>query len=204
MTMLHPFSTSRESILPVWSTSNQQAHLSNSATCATDLFVLLHGMLFTNIQLDNFAGMLAHFLERLEMEGDNIKEHEWIMMGIMNLGVVLEYGRASGVICRSGGLGTRESSSLGGGSIRVIVKKPTTVIEDDDTKMDIDSNNDSKLSGRIQTLPSTSEADKASGSYANSHQKAYSIFQVDTQPIYNHNSDFPHHYHQTSYLTLYS
>lgn len=61
--------------------------------------LLLHGMLFTNIQLKNFTGMLTHFLKRLKMECDNIKEREWIMMGIINLGAMLEYGRASGIIC---------------------------------------------------------------------------------------------------------
>jgi hypothetical protein len=35
---------------------------------AADLFVLLHQMLFTNIQFDDFIGILARFLERLEIE----------------------------------------------------------------------------------------------------------------------------------------
>ena len=131
--------------------------------------------------------------------------------------------------------------------------------------MDINGNNDSKISGRFQTSPTTSEADEASGSYANeypasfklvaqitfamlsyivavlvavldslgfrsdsmyihiiaytsttissvahtqhpqeSHQKAYSIFQANTQPIHHHSSDFPGHHHQTSCLTLHS
>ena len=98
MMTLHPFLTLRESILPIWSTINQQTQLLDPSTCATDLFVLLHGMLFTNIQLDDFMGMLACYLERLEMEGDSVEEHEWMMMGVINLGAILEYGRASGVI----------------------------------------------------------------------------------------------------------
>ena len=48
MTTLHHFLTSRESILPIWSTTNQQTRLSNPSTCATDLFDLLHGMLIYN------------------------------------------------------------------------------------------------------------------------------------------------------------
>ena len=48
MTTLHPFPTSRESILPIWSTTNQQTRLSNPSTCTTDLFNLLHGMLIYN------------------------------------------------------------------------------------------------------------------------------------------------------------
>ena len=182
ITTLHPFLTSRESIFPVWFTSNQQACLSNPATCTTNLFVL-HGMVFTNIQLNDFAGMLAHFLERLEIEGDDIEEHKWIMMRIMNLGAVLEYGRASGIIHLSGGLGMRESSSLGGVGLRVVVKNPTTIIKDKDTKMDIGSNDNSKLFGRIQTSPATSEADKASGSYANKYPASFKLAALITFTI---------------------
>jgi protein SMG6 len=36
---------------------------------ALDLFVLLHGMLFTNIQLGEFTPTLARFIIRLEIEG---------------------------------------------------------------------------------------------------------------------------------------
>jgi protein SMG6 len=35
-------------------------------------------MLFTNIQLDNFLPTLAHFIERIEIEG--AEECEWVMM----------------------------------------------------------------------------------------------------------------------------
>lgn len=35
----------------------------------TELFVHMHGMLFTNIQLDDFKPMLARFQEKLLIEG---------------------------------------------------------------------------------------------------------------------------------------
>lgn len=47
-------------------------------------------MPFTNIQLRDFPGTLARFLERLKMEGEGVEEREWIMMGIVDLGAVLE------------------------------------------------------------------------------------------------------------------
>jgi protein SMG6 len=50
-------------------------------------------MVFTNVQLDDFAGTLAHFLGRLEMEGEGIEERKWVMMGVVNLGALLDYGR---------------------------------------------------------------------------------------------------------------
>ena len=46
----------------------------------TELFVLLHGMLFTNIQLDDFKPVLDRFMERLRLEG--AEEREWIMMAV--------------------------------------------------------------------------------------------------------------------------
>ena len=109
------------------------------------------------------------------MEGDNIEEREWIMMGIINLGAILEYGRASGVIRRSGGLGTREGPNIGGAVVRVVMKKPTAIVQDDNTRMDIDGVDDSKLSGRIQTSPATSEADEAAGSYTNEYPALFKL-----------------------------
>jgi hypothetical protein len=62
-------------------------------------------MLFTNIQLDDFSGTFAHFLERLEIEGEAIKERDWVMMATINLRAVLKYSWASGVIRRAGSFG---------------------------------------------------------------------------------------------------
>ncbi|KAH6867819.1 hypothetical protein BKA70DRAFT_1492558 [Coprinopsis sp. MPI-PUGE-AT-0042] len=78
MTTLHPFSTSCENVLPVWS-SAAQARRWLLAARASELFVLLHGILFTNIQLGDFQPSLARFIERLNIEG--AEEKEWIMMG---------------------------------------------------------------------------------------------------------------------------
>lgn len=135
MTTLHPFSTSRESVLPIWSAAAQQNRLSNPSTRAADLFVLLHGMVFTNIQLDDFAGTLARFLERLEMEGEGVEEREWVMMGVINLGALLEYGRASSLIRRAGGFeGVKEGTNLGSAGIKVMIKRATTIVEDEESK----------------------------------------------------------------------
>ena len=39
------------------------------------------------------------------MEGEGVRERGWVMMGIINLGAVLKYGRASSVVRRAGGFG---------------------------------------------------------------------------------------------------
>jgi protein SMG6 len=56
----------------------------------TELFVLLHGNLFTDIQLDDFAPTLSRFLKRLKIKGT--EECEWIMMAVTNIGAIMEYG----------------------------------------------------------------------------------------------------------------
>ena len=93
----------------------------------SDLFVLLHGMLFTNIQLDGFQATLARFMERLEIEG--AEEREWIMMGIINLCAVLEYGKPEGLVRRAWSYGTREP----GPGVRVMAKRA-----EEESKMDVD------------------------------------------------------------------
>lgn len=69
---------------------------------APELFILLHGMMFTNIQLDDFQGTLSRFVERLAIEG--AEEREWIMMATINIGAILEYGKVNGVLKRLGGV----------------------------------------------------------------------------------------------------
>lgn len=67
MITLHPFSTSREAVLPLWSQAAQSRRQAPDASL-TELFVLLHGMIFTNIQLDDFKGVLARFEEKLQID----------------------------------------------------------------------------------------------------------------------------------------
>ncbi|KAJ7172704.1 hypothetical protein C8R46DRAFT_1086975 [Mycena filopes] len=153
MTTLHPFMTSRESVLPMWSVTAQarralpEAHL-------TDLFVLLHGMLFTNIQLDDFQPTLARFIERLEIEG--AEEREWIMMAIVNICAVLEYGKPLGVLKKGGGVGTRDMSGASAVAMRVMAKRAQAEDDKDKDKMDVDEEGIQQ-----QTSPAMSEAEAA-------------------------------------------
>lgn len=68
MITTHPFDTSREAIQWMWS---GPAHARRQAPDAslTELFIHLHGMLLTKIQLDDFKPMLARFEEKLHIEG---------------------------------------------------------------------------------------------------------------------------------------
>jgi hypothetical protein len=66
MTSLHPFPTSRESILPPWSLAAQTKRSAPDASIP-DLFVPLHGMPCTNVQLDDFQPTLTRFIETLPL-----------------------------------------------------------------------------------------------------------------------------------------
>ncbi|KAJ4488214.1 hypothetical protein J3R30DRAFT_3654517 [Lentinula aciculospora] len=145
MVSLHPFPTSRENVLPVWSSDAQTRRQLPDARVPR-LFVLLHGMLFTNIQLDDFKPTFSRFMERLKLEG--AEEREWMMMAIINIGSLLEYGKVDGVLKRAGVLGTISSAP----TVSRIAKKEA---QRDDDKMDVDD--DSKF--RPDASPRLSEVD---------------------------------------------
>ncbi|KAI5124523.1 hypothetical protein M0805_003047 [Coniferiporia weirii] len=102
MTTLHPFPTSRESVLQIWSVSAQTRRALPDSR-ATELFMLLHGMLFTNVQLDDFLPTLARFMERLQLE--DAEERDWIMMAVINVTALLGYGKPTGFLRSTGGIG---------------------------------------------------------------------------------------------------
>ncbi|KAF7440905.1 hypothetical protein PC9H_001254 [Pleurotus ostreatus] len=100
MTALHPFLASREAgILPIWSAELQARRLLPGAG-VSDLFVLIHGMLFTASQLCDFETTLVRFLEKLAVDG--AEDKEWIMMAVVNIGAVLEYGKPEGTLKQAG------------------------------------------------------------------------------------------------------
>jgi protein SMG6 len=137
----NPFPTSRESVLAMFTPAAQARRIQPDARTA-DLFLLLHGMLFTHIQLDDFAPTHARFVERLSLEG--AEEREWIMMAMINLGAVLEYGRNDGAIRK-----TTFMAALGGRVQTASEQKVTAVVSrtedlkigdstEEEKKMDID------------------------------------------------------------------
>lgn len=143
MITLHPFSTSREAVLPLWSQAAQSRRQAPDASL-TELFMLLHGMIFTNIQLDDFKGVLARFEEKLQIEGDEVEEREWIMMAVINIGGILEYGRSTAILRRISGIMGRDTipgssaSPILNGKVKV-ARRPET----EEKRMDVDDEDES-------------------------------------------------------------
>jgi protein SMG6 len=104
----HSYETSRESILPLFDSALQSQRSLPEAT-AMDLFVRLHGMLFTKISLDSFPEVMSRFMERLEEDASldgvsrkaNVSQVDWMIMATVNIAAVLQYGAVSGVIRRA-------------------------------------------------------------------------------------------------------
>ncbi|KAG9124580.1 hypothetical protein FRC07_011057 [Ceratobasidium sp. 392] len=106
----HPFDTARESIQPLFSSDAQRARMRAADAGPVAQFVLILGLLFTRVQLDDFDTVLARFVERLEIEGASaVRESEWIMIAVCCVGAVLEFGRPDGVIKARGGLTQRSA-----------------------------------------------------------------------------------------------
>ncbi|CAA7257321.1 unnamed protein product [Cyclocybe aegerita] len=66
-----------------------QVRRQNPKACTSELFILLHGMLFTTIQLDGFKHALAHFIEHLKIKG--AEERVWIVITTINISTMLKY-----------------------------------------------------------------------------------------------------------------
>ncbi|ORX36586.1 hypothetical protein BD324DRAFT_580049 [Kockovaella imperatae] len=105
LVVTHEYATSRETILPLFD-SALQSQRSLPEAKAVDLFVRLHGMLFTKIDLDNFKPVMSRYMERLDEDArldhanrpTNISQVDWMIMASVNLAAMLQYGSPTGVI----------------------------------------------------------------------------------------------------------
>ncbi|KAH9842320.1 uncharacterized protein C8Q71DRAFT_876057 [Rhodofomes roseus] len=127
MITAHPYSTSREAILQIWSPAAQTCRQGPDAGVA-DLYIILHGMLFTHIQMDDFHGILDRFDEKLNIEVRSSRSATGIMMAVINLGAIFE----DVVSARARVSPAMAASSAG--KAKLMAKKA----EDNDRKMDVD------------------------------------------------------------------
>ena len=104
------------------------------------LFVHLHGILFTRVQLDDFEDVFSRFQERLQVvtacmgEGDEasgtaVTLSSWMMMATVNIASLLQYG-ADGVEQPSAAK-VPAGNTLEGGD--VAATKPTAILDSEQT-----------------------------------------------------------------------
>ncbi|SCZ89300.1 BZ3500_MvSof-1268-A1-R1_Chr9g10361 [Microbotryum saponariae] len=115
LTATHPYVSARESILPLFE-EEHQARRTQSDVRKAELFVHIHGMLFTKISLDDFDETLGRLLEKIREESVVIRmadgdwsalgsdasapfgDVEWFMIGVINISALLQYGAEDGVL----------------------------------------------------------------------------------------------------------
>ncbi|KAJ3717157.1 hypothetical protein C8R42DRAFT_744289 [Lentinula raphanica] len=148
MVSVRSFLNSRENVLPVWSPDAQARQAPDAKV--PELFVLLHGMLFTNIQLDDFRPTFSRFMECLALEG--AEERQWMMMAIINIGALFEYGKPNAVLKR-----TKLVNSSSAPVISRIAKKETSRNDD---KMDVDDESKPRLNGSPVMAESDTTSDE--------------------------------------------
>ncbi len=105
----HPFDTGREAMLEFFSPTMQQS-LSSPTSSASSLYLHIVGLLFTRIDLDQVRPNLGRFIERLELDHFAVAEHEWVMMAILGIGSILEFGKADAKVRKAGGLAGGDKS----------------------------------------------------------------------------------------------
>ena len=96
------FDLAKESILPLFSLAKQSSCYQPSST-APSIFLLMQGMLFTCIQLDDFQPTIAYFKECLQLEPLEVTKGEWVMMAMLNITSLVGYGKPGGAlrkVCR--------------------------------------------------------------------------------------------------------
>lgn len=94
----HEFPTARESILGLFdlaSQRRQERKRSGKGEAVMDLFVRLHGMLFTRIELDKFDEVLDDFIRKI---GEEVGQVDWMIMAAVNIAGMMQYGSSEGVI----------------------------------------------------------------------------------------------------------
>ena len=69
----------------------------------------------------------------------------------------------------------KEGTNLGSTSVKVVVKRTTTIAEDKETKMNINDGLDLKVATVVQASPTTSEVDKAVSIITNKYPTPFKL-----------------------------
>lgn len=103
LTAAQPYSAARESLLPLFDASHQRRRVEPEASLV-DLFVHMHGMMITKVQLDDFDAVLERYEEQLLTKVDALGwEHgigvsQLMMMASVNLAALMQYGAEGAVL----------------------------------------------------------------------------------------------------------
>lgn len=139
LTTSHAFGSAKETLLCFLFDGEQQARRIAPDAGALDLFVHLHGIIFTKVQLDDFAAVLARFEVALKSELDRddseIGSATLMMLATANIAALMQYGAEEALLgthqpplSQSSNASVEESTT----ATVATVKEPDTVDEDAD------------------------------------------------------------------------
>jgi hypothetical protein len=124
---------------------------------ASDLFLLMHGMLFTRIELDNFDGVFDRFMERLTEDlhmgtvhgaGRPIPQVEWLTMAIVNIAAMMQYGIDDGLIRKAL---AEETAARKVQKASQTTQPPQAIMLRDEERLPDDDETEA-LTGKVKTL----------------------------------------------------
>jgi rRNA-processing protein FCF1 len=91
LTSAHAHVATRESLLPMFDGAHQRRRVQPDAS-ASNLFVHLHGMLITRVQLDDWDATFERFTEALRAHAASRTPACWMQLAAINIAALLQYG----------------------------------------------------------------------------------------------------------------
>ncbi|ODN82049.1 hypothetical protein L202_02369 [Cryptococcus amylolentus CBS 6039] len=164
MIVTHAYTQTRENILPLFDSALQSQRSLPEAT-AIDLYLHLHGMIFTRISLDLFDDVKSRFMERLDEDASldgvsrkaTITQVDWMIMGVVNIACVLQYGASSGLI--------RKALAQEGAERR---KAQVATVDEEEGEGD-------ELAGNADVTPPASDDDSPPSTLTNALSLSFSV-----------------------------
>lgn len=135
----------------------------------SDFLVLLRGMLFTGVRLDDHDLTLSLFMERLRLE--DAEERDWIMMAVINIATILESGEPNGFLHATGGMAALQrtpddrASCCCVSSKNMVVKKMDEMEVDDDL-VDLDKDMTAEINVKQNSVLNISSLLSQSSEYS--------------------------------------
>ncbi|TKY86418.1 hypothetical protein EX895_004567 [Sporisorium graminicola] len=166
-----PFASARDSIFTLFDQARQARRLRRDSSIE-ELFLYLHGILITRVQLDDFEPVFDRLMARLtrlvEQKGPaGLPQSVWIMMAVVNVAGLFQYGVEDSVLAdlllqqagKSGGRSNRTARSKASTPTAILVSLNPAKTDDNllselprDAEWDDPSDDESDAGEEIQVI----------------------------------------------------
>uniref|UniRef100_V5EZX4 PIN domain-containing protein n=2 Tax=Kalmanozyma brasiliensis (strain GHG001) TaxID=1365824 RepID=V5EZX4_KALBG len=166
-----PFSPARDSILPLFNQEQQASRLHRESS-VEELFLYLHGILITRVQLDDFEPVFDRLMAKLarlveERGPAGIPQSVWTMMASINIASLFQYGAQDSLLAsllleqagKSDGRSNRTQKAAASTPTAILVSSTTPKTDDNllselprEAEWDDPSDDDSEVGGEAQVI----------------------------------------------------